>query len=121
MRPYFSPRFFVGGHVTLPQHPATAQEIPTKDLPDMAADQALEPTQSSTVQKRHLWDSIILTQIVGSMMGVQIRKTFTQVEIKPEMTDLPPPARVLHRAYKPMKRGWPSLAATRSYHFVPLK
>lgn len=52
MRPYFSPRFFVGGHVTLPQHPATAQEIPTKDLPDMPADQALEPTQSSTVQKR---------------------------------------------------------------------
>lgn len=37
---------FWGGYVTLPQHPDTVQEIPTKDLPDEPATQVL------TVQKR---------------------------------------------------------------------
>lgn len=37
------------------------------------------------VVKMHLWDTIILPEMVGSMVGVYNGKTFKQEETKPEM------------------------------------
>ncbi|KAM5312670.1 small ribosomal subunit protein uS19-like [Glossophaga mutica] len=69
--------------------------------------------------KTHLWDMIILTEIVGSMVGVYNGKTFNQVEIKPEMT-----GHYLGEfsiTYKSMKHGRPGIGATHSSCFIPLK
>ncbi|EGW03085.1 40S ribosomal protein S15 [Cricetulus griseus] len=71
------------------------------------------------VVKTHLRDMIILPEMVGSMMGVYNGKTFSQVEIKPEM--------ICHYlgessiTYKPVKHGWPGIGATHSSRFIPLK
>ena len=67
----------------------------------------------------HLRDTIILPEMVGSMVGVYNGKTFNQVEIKPEMID-----RYLGEfsiTYKRVKHGQPGIAPTLSSCFIPLK
>ncbi|KAB0389351.1 hypothetical protein E2I00_014552 [Balaenoptera physalus] len=62
--------------------------------------------------KTHLRDMIILTEMVGSMVGGYHGKTFNQVEIKPEMI-----GHYLGEfsiTYKPMKHSRPGTGATLS-------
>lgn len=71
------------------------------------------------VVKMHVQDMIILPENVGSMVGVYNGKTFSQVEIKPEMTD--------HNlgefsiTYKLVKHGQLDAEATYFSCFIPLK
>ncbi|KAM5336493.1 small ribosomal subunit protein uS19-like [Glossophaga mutica] len=77
------------------------------------------PVEKPAVVKTHLRDRNILPEMVGSMVGVCNGKTFSQVEIKPEM--------IGHHlgecsiTYKPAKHGRPSIGATHSSRFIPLK
>ncbi|KAG1472255.1 hypothetical protein G6F56_001644 [Rhizopus delemar] len=69
--------------------------------------------------KTHLRDMIIVPEMIGSVVGVYNGKSFTQVEIKPEMT-----GHYLGEfsiTYKPVKHGRPGIGATSSSKFVPLK
>ena len=77
------------------------------------------PMEKPEVVKTHLRDMIILPEMVGSMVGVYNGKTFNQVEIKPEMI-----GHYLGEfsiTYKPVKHGRPSIGATHSSRFIPLK
>ncbi|RUS30374.1 40S ribosomal protein S15 [Jimgerdemannia flammicorona] len=69
--------------------------------------------------KTHLRNMIIVPEMIGSVVGVYNGKTFTQVEIKPEMT-----GHYLGEfsiTYKPVKHGRPGIGATHSSRFIPLK
>lgn len=71
------------------------------------------------VVKTHLRDMIIVPEMIGSVVGVYNGKTFTQVEIKPEMI-----GHYLGEfsiTYKPVKHGRPGIGATHSSRFIPLK
>ena len=71
------------------------------------------------VVKTHLRNMIILPELIRSMVGVYNRKTFNQVEIKPEMV-----GHYLGEfsiTYKPMKHGRPGIGTTHSSCFIPLK
>ena len=62
---------------------------------------------------------IILSEMVGNMVGVHNGKTFNQVKIKPEMI-----GHYLGKfsiTYKPVKHGRPGIGATHSSCFIPLK
>ncbi|ELK01754.1 40S ribosomal protein S15 [Pteropus alecto] len=77
------------------------------------------PMEKSEVVERHLRGMIILPEMVDSMMGVYNGKTFSQVEIKLEMI-----GHYLEEffiTYKPVKHCRPSIGATHSSHFIPLK
>uniref|UniRef100_A0A2K5I9B3 40S ribosomal protein S15 n=1 Tax=Colobus angolensis palliatus TaxID=336983 RepID=A0A2K5I9B3_COLAP len=68
------------------------------------------PMEKPEVVKTHLRDMIILPEMVGSMVGV---------EIKPEMI-----GHYLGEfsiTYKPVKHGRPGIGATHSSRFIPLK
>ncbi|XP_041039241.1 40S ribosomal protein S15-like [Carcharodon carcharias] len=71
------------------------------------------------VVNTHLRDMVILPEMVDSMVGVYNRKTFNQVEIKPET--------ISHYlgefsiTYKPVKHFTPGIGATHSSRFSPLK
>ncbi|XP_036727117.1 40S ribosomal protein S15-like [Balaenoptera musculus] len=70
------------------------------------------PMEKPELVKTHLRDMIILTEMVGSMVGGYHGKTFNQVEIKPEMI-----GHYLGEfsiTYKPMKHSWPGTGATLS-------
>ncbi|XP_041042020.1 40S ribosomal protein S15-like [Carcharodon carcharias] len=77
------------------------------------------PMEKPEVVKVHLWDMVILPEMIGSMVGVYNGKTFNQVEIKLEM--------IGHYfgefsvAYKPVKHSRPGISATHSSRFIPLK
>nr|XP_039335020.1 40S ribosomal protein S15-like [Saimiri boliviensis boliviensis] len=49
------------------------------------AEKETPPIQKPEVVKTHLRDTVILPEMVGSVVGVYNSKTFNQVEIKPEM------------------------------------
>ncbi|CAG5124834.1 unnamed protein product, partial [Candidula unifasciata] len=55
--------------------------------------------------KTHLHDMIIVTEMIGSIVGVYDGKTFNQFSIP----------------YKPVKHGRPGIGATHSFRFIPLK
>nr|XP_059886588.1 small ribosomal subunit protein uS19-like [Delphinus delphis]XP_060139817.1 small ribosomal subunit protein uS19-like [Globicephala melas] len=77
------------------------------------------PMEKPELVKTHLRDMIILTEMVGSMVSGYHGKTFSQVEIKPEMT-----SHYLGEfsiTYKPMKHSRPGTGATLSSCFIPLK
>merc|ERR1712018_333020 len=64
------------------------------------------------VVKTHLRDMIIVPEMTGSVVGVYNGKTFSQVEIKPEMI-----GHYLGEfsiTYKPVKHGRPGIGATHS-------
>uniref|UniRef100_A0A670J116 40S ribosomal protein S15 n=1 Tax=Podarcis muralis TaxID=64176 RepID=A0A670J116_PODMU len=77
------------------------------------------PMEKPEVVKTHLRDMIILPEMVGSMVGVYKGKTFSQVELKPEMI-----GHYLGEfsiTYKPVKHSRPGIGATHSSRFIPLK
>jgi len=67
----------------------------------------------------HLRNMIIVPEMIGNLIGIYNGKTFTQVEIKPEMI-----GHYLGEfsiTYKPIKHGRPGVGASSSSKFVPLK
>ena len=69
--------------------------------------------------KTHCRDKIILPNMIGSVCGVYNGKSFTTVEIKPEMI-----GHYLGEfsiTYHPVTHGRPGIGATHSSKFVPLK
>ncbi|XP_043765997.1 40S ribosomal protein S15-like isoform X2 [Cervus elaphus] len=83
------------------------------------AEKDAPPMEKPEVVNMPLCDMIILPEMVGSMVGLYNGKTFNQVEIKPEM--------IGHYLgefsinYKPVKHRRPSIGATHSSRFIPLK
>ncbi|KAG8236279.1 hypothetical protein J437_LFUL016059 [Ladona fulva] len=77
------------------------------------------PNEKPEVVKTHLRNMIIVPEMVGSIVGVYNGRTFSQVEIKPEMI-----GHYLGEfsvTYKPVKHGRPGIGATHSSRFIPLK
>merc|ERR1711944_102174 len=71
------------------------------------------------VVKTQLRNMVIVPEMTGSIVGVHNGKTYTQVEIKPEMI-----GHYLGEfsiTYKPVKHGRPGIGATHSSRFIPLK
>ena len=71
------------------------------------------------VVKTHLRNMVVVPEMTGSIVGVYNGKTFNQVEIKPEMI-----GHYLGEfsiSYKPVKHERPSIGATHSSRFIPLK
>merc|ERR1711994_617099 len=71
------------------------------------------------VVKTHLRNMVIVPEMTGSIVGVYNGKTYTQVEIKPEMI-----GHYLGEfsvTYKPVKHGRPGIGATHSSRSIPLK
>eukprot|EP00742_Colponemidia_sp_Colp-10_P000066 GILJ01000073.1.p1 GENE.GILJ01000073.1~~GILJ01000073.1.p1 ORF type:complete len:174 (+),score=38.30 GILJ01000073.1:70-522(+) len=69
--------------------------------------------------KTHLRNTIIVPEMIGSVVGVYNGKLFNAVEIKPEMV-----GHYLGEfsiTYKPVKHGRPGIGATHSSRFIPLK
>ena len=81
--------------------------------------EGLEPGMKPNPVKTHLRDAIIVPAMIGAIVAVHNGKTFTGVEIKPEMI-----GRYLGEfsiTYKPVQHGRPGIGATHSSRFVPLK
>lgn len=77
------------------------------------------PLEKPEIVKTHLRNMIIVPEMVGSIVGVYNGKTFTQVEIKPEM--IGHYLGEFSLTYKPVKHGRPGIGATHSSRFIPLK
>ena len=69
--------------------------------------------------KTHLRNMIVVPEMIGNVVGVHNGKTFTNVEIKPEM--LGHYLGEFSITYKPVKHGKPGIGATHSSRFIPLK
>jgi len=78
-----------------------------------------QPNEKPDQVKTHLRDMIILPEMIGSVVGVYNGKSFTQVEIKPEM--IGHYLGEFSLSYKPVSHGRPGIGATHSSRFVPLK
>merc|ERR1711868_46662 len=77
------------------------------------------PNEKPDVVKTQLRNMVIVPEMTGSIVGVHNGKTYTQVEIKPEMI-----GHYLGEfsiTYKPVKHGRPGIGATHSSRFIPLK
>mmetsp|Transcript_22989 Transcript_22989/g.40712 ORF Transcript_22989/g.40712 Transcript_22989/m.40712 type:complete len:149 (+) Transcript_22989:82-528(+) len=77
------------------------------------------PMEKPATVKTHLRNMIIVPEMIGSVVGVYNGKSFTTVEIKPEML-----AHYLAEfsiTYKPISHGRPGIGATNSSRFIPLK
>merc|ERR1711999_52986 len=77
------------------------------------------PNEKPDAVKTHLRDMIIVPEMTGSICGVYNGKTFTSVEIKPEM--IGHYLGEFSMTYKPVKHGRPGIGATHSSRFIPLK
>lgn len=77
------------------------------------------PNEKPDIVKTHLRNMIIVPEMVGSIVGVYNGKTFTQVEIKPDM--IGHYLGEFSLTYKPVKHGRPGIGATHSSRFIPLK
>lgn len=69
--------------------------------------------------KTHLRDAIILPELVGSVVGIYNGKTFTPIEIKPDMI-----GRYLAEysiTYKPVKHGRPGVGASKGSSAISLR
>ena len=67
----------------------------------------------------HLRNMIIVPEMIGNLIGIYNGKTFTQIEIKPDMI-----GHYLGEfsiTYKPIRHGRPGVGASNSSKFVPLK
>mmetsp|Transcript_16792 Transcript_16792/g.27145 ORF Transcript_16792/g.27145 Transcript_16792/m.27145 type:complete len:155 (+) Transcript_16792:71-535(+) len=76
------------------------------------------PMEKPELVKTHLRNMIIVPEMIGSMVGVYNGKTFTTVEIKPEMI-----GHYLGEfsiTYKPISHGRPGIGANNSSRFIPL-
>jgi len=78
-----------------------------------------KPNEKPPLILTHLRNMIIVPEMIGNLIGVYNGKTFTQVEIKPEMI-----GHYLGEfsiTYKPIKHGRPGIGASSSSKYVPLK
>jgi small subunit ribosomal protein S19 len=82
------------------------------------AKQAQEKGQK-TVVKTHSRDMVILPEMIGTLILVHNGKTFSSVEILPEM--LGHYLGEFAITHKPVKHGSPGIGASRSSMYVPLK
>ncbi len=64
-------------------------------------------------------DMIVLPEMIGSVVGVYNGKSYTSVEVKPEM--IGHYLAEFSITYKPVKHGRPGIGGTKSSRFVPLK
>ncbi|KAJ9106221.1 ribosomal protein S15 [Naganishia vaughanmartiniae] len=77
------------------------------------------PNEKPATVKTHLRNMIIVPEMIGSVAGVYNGKSFTTVEVKPEMT-----GHYLGEfsiTYKPVSHGRAGLGSTNSSRFIPLK
>ena len=77
------------------------------------------PLEKPEMVKTHLRNMIIVPEMIGSVVGVYNGKTFTQVEIKPEM--IGHYLAEFSISYKPVAHGRPGIGSTNSSRFIPLK
>ena len=77
------------------------------------------PGEKPALIKIHLRNTIILLEMIGSVLGVYNDKTFNLGEIKPEM--IGHYLAEFSISYKPVKHGRPGIGATHSSRFIPLK
>ena len=82
------------------------------------AKQAQEKGQK-TVVKTHSRDMVILPEMIATIVLVHNGKTFSSVEISPEM--LGHYLGEFAITHKPVKHGSPGIGASRSSMYVPLK
>jgi small subunit ribosomal protein S19 len=82
------------------------------------AKQAQEEGQK-TVVKTHSRNMVILPEMIGTIILVHNGKTFSSVEISPEM--LGHYLGEFALTHKPVKHGSPGIGASRSSMYVPLK
>jgi small subunit ribosomal protein S15e len=69
--------------------------------------------------RTHLRNTVIVPEMIGSVIGVYNGKTFNQVEVKPDMV-----GHYLGEfsiSYKPVKHGKAGIGSTTSSRFIPLK
>ncbi|KAK1443620.1 small ribosomal subunit protein uS19 [Babesia gibsoni] len=69
--------------------------------------------------KTHLRDTIIIPEMIGSIVAVYNGKQYINVEIKPEMVGYY--VGEFSITYKPVMHGKPGIGATHSSRFIPLK
>eukprot|EP00920_Eleutheroschizon_duboscqi_P003984 GHVT01009286.1.p1 GENE.GHVT01009286.1~~GHVT01009286.1.p1 ORF type:complete len:286 (+),score=71.43 GHVT01009286.1:681-1538(+) len=67
----------------------------------------------------HMRDTVIVPEMIGSVVGVYNGKTFINVEIKPEMVGYY--VGEFSITYRPIRHGKPGIGATNSSRFIPLK
>merc|ERR1712066_319435 len=75
--------------------------------------------QKPATVRTHLRTMVIVPEMIGSVCGVYNEKSYTTVEIKPQMI-----GHYLGEfsiTYKPVKHGRPGIGATNSSRFIPLK
>eukprot|EP00924_Labyrinthula_sp_SR-Ha-C_P015495 snap_masked-scaffold_4-processed-gene-1.17-mRNA-1 protein AED:0.42 eAED:0.42 QI:0/-1/0/1/-1/1/1/0/151 len=78
-----------------------------------------KPMERPATVKTHLRNMVIVPEMIGSVVGVYNGKTFTTVEIKPEMI-----GHYLGEfsiTYSPVAHGRPGIGSTNSSRFIPLK
>ncbi|ELP95086.1 40S ribosomal protein S15-4, putative [Entamoeba invadens IP1] len=80
---------------------------------------ATKADEKPKIVKTQCRNKIILPNMIGSVIGVYNGKSFTTVEIKPEM--LGHYLGEFSITYKPVTHGRPGVGATHSSKFVPLK
>lgn len=77
-----------------------------------------EPMEKPAMVKTHLRNMIIVPEMIGSVVGVYNGKTFTSVEVKPEM--IGHYLAEFSITYKPVSHGRSGLASTKASRFIPL-
>eukprot|EP00343_Euplotes_focardii_P007056 CAMPEP_0205818302 /NCGR_PEP_ID=MMETSP0206-20130828/146_1 /ASSEMBLY_ACC=CAM_ASM_000279 /TAXON_ID=36767 /ORGANISM="Euplotes focardii, Strain TN1" /LENGTH=143 /DNA_ID=CAMNT_0053110557 /DNA_START=32 /DNA_END=463 /DNA_ORIENTATION=- len=82
------------------------------------AKQAASKDEKPDTVKTHLRNMIIVPEMVTSVVGVYNGKTFTQIEIKPDMIGHSLGEFAI--TYKPVKHGRPGVGSTNSPSMMPL-
>merc|ERR1711970_247368 len=78
-----------------------------------------KPNEKPSLIFTHLRNMIIVPEMIGNLIGIYNGKTFTQIEIRPEMI-----GHYLGEfsiTYKPIKHGRPGVGASSSSKYIPLK
>ena len=69
--------------------------------------------------RTHLRNTVVVPEMVGSVIGVYNGKAFNQIEVKPDMV-----GHYLGEfsiSYRPVQHGKPGIGSTNSSRFIPLK
>jgi len=83
-----------------------------------AKKEAAADNSKPEVVKTHLRNTIVVPEMIGSVVGVYNGKAFTAVEIKPEM--LGHYLGEFSITYKPVAHGRAGMASAASARFIPL-
>eukprot|EP00382_Lankesteria_abbotti_P005744 CAMPEP_0113846844 /NCGR_PEP_ID=MMETSP0372-20130328/1531_1 /TAXON_ID=340204 /ORGANISM="Lankesteria abbotti" /LENGTH=147 /DNA_ID=CAMNT_0000816029 /DNA_START=54 /DNA_END=497 /DNA_ORIENTATION=- /assembly_acc=CAM_ASM_000359 len=75
--------------------------------------------EKPTAVRTHLRSMVIVPEMIGSVVAIYNGKTFSEVEIKPEMVGHYLAEFAI--CYKPVRHGKPGIGATHSSRFIPLK